>query len=73
MPGVAAHEHQPVPPDFWFLRRGDGGWEIGPYERGRYRLRCRYPTEAEATAALFHILARPPRPGPAGGYERMAP
>ncbi|ATO15627.1 hypothetical protein CO540_18785 [Micromonospora sp. WMMA2032] len=52
-----AHEHQPVPPDFWFLRPGDGGWEIGPYERGRYKLWRRYATEAEASAALFHILA----------------
>ncbi|MFI7306742.1 hypothetical protein ACIBM8_26290 [Micromonospora aurantiaca] len=58
-----AHEQQPVPPDFWFLRPGDEGWEIGPYERGRYKLWRRCPTEAEAVDALHRILVGRPAGG----------
>ncbi|SBT50307.1 hypothetical protein [Micromonospora auratinigra] len=57
------HEHQPVPPDFWFLRRSPGGgWEIGSYERGRYEVRMAFGTEAEACAALYTVLTGRPAP-----------
>ena len=57
------HEHVPVPPDFWFLRRSPGGgWEIGPYERGTYDVRERFDTEAEACARLYTSLTGRPAP-----------
>ncbi|MFG3710746.1 hypothetical protein [Micromonospora sp. NPDC047730] len=55
------HEHVPVPPDFWFLRRSSGGrWEIGAYERGRYDVRLVFDTEAEACAGLWRALTGRP-------------
>ncbi|MER7416798.1 hypothetical protein ABT346_08435 [Micromonospora peucetia] len=57
------HEHVPVPPDFWFLRRSPGGrWEIGAYERGRYDVRLVFDTEEEACAALWRALTGRPAP-----------
>ncbi|MFY1685818.1 hypothetical protein [Micromonospora sp.] len=51
------HEHVPLPPDFWFLRRcADGRWEIGAYERGVYDVRLTYDTEQEACAGLWRAL-----------------
>ncbi|MFI7210460.1 hypothetical protein [Micromonospora maritima] len=57
------HEHVPVPPDFWFLRRAAAeGWEIGLYERGTYDVRQRFATEEEACAGLFRALTGRPAP-----------
>ena len=57
------HEHVPVPPDFWFLRRSPrGGWEIGLYERGVYDIRQRFDTEEEASAGLWTALTGRPAP-----------
>ncbi|OKI67848.1 hypothetical protein [Micromonospora sp. CB01531] len=57
------HEHVPVPPDFWFLRRSPGGgWEIGLYERGTYDVRERFDTEEEAGDGLWTALTGRPAP-----------
>ncbi|GGM43148.1 hypothetical protein GCM10011608_29810 [Micromonospora sonchi] len=56
------HEHVPVPPDFWFLRRGPDGWEIGPYERGHYEVRQVFATEPAACAGLWTALTGRPAP-----------
>ncbi|MGC4886131.1 hypothetical protein [Micromonospora sp. NBC_01392] len=57
------HEHVPVPPDFWFLRRARaGGWEIGAYERGTYDVRQRFDTEEEAGDGLWRALTGRPAP-----------
>ena len=51
------HEREPIPPDFWFLRRdARGRWEVGPYERGSYDVRAVFDSEADACAALFRAL-----------------
>lgn len=48
------HEPAPTPPDFLFLRQApDGAWETGAYERGRYEVIARHPSE---TAACRHLL-----------------
>ena len=46
----------PIPTDFWFLRPGPGGWEIGSYERGRYDVREMLDTEDDACDRLYAIL-----------------
>ncbi|GAB3948897.1 hypothetical protein [Micromonospora vulcania] len=57
------HEHAPVPPDFWFLRRSSGtGWEVGAYERGTYDVRQVFDTEQEACALLWRALTGRPAP-----------
>ncbi|BCJ59243.1 hypothetical protein [Micromonospora endophytica] len=56
------HEHVPVPPDFWFLRRSTEGWEIGAYERGHYDVRQVFATEAAACAGLWTALTGRPAP-----------
>ncbi|MEV4479928.1 hypothetical protein AB0K04_12970 [Micromonospora coxensis] len=57
------HEHVPLPPDFWFLRRSaGGGWEIGLYERGTYDVRFGFDTEEEACAGLWRALTGRPAP-----------
>lgn len=54
LPGV--HDSTPLPTDFWFLRPSVNGWEIGPYERGRFDVRETLPTEAAACARFHEIL-----------------
>ncbi|MEU5939149.1 hypothetical protein ABZ807_08140 [Micromonospora sp. NPDC047548] len=57
------HEHVPVPPDFWFLRRSSGGrWEIGLYERGTRDVRQVFDTEEQACAGLWRALTGRPAP-----------
>ncbi|XTZ13598.1 hypothetical protein ACQSSU_18935 [Micromonospora echinospora] len=57
------HEHVPLPPDFWFLRRApDGRWEIGLYERGVHDVRETHDTEDAACRALHQALTGRPAP-----------
>lgn len=57
------HEHVPVPPDFWFLRRSSGGgWEIGLYERGVDDVRQVFDSEEAACAGLWTALTARPAP-----------
>ncbi|WP_405114811.1 hypothetical protein OG559_10815 [Micromonospora sp. NBC_01405] len=57
------HEHVPVPPDFWFLRRSpDGRWEIGLYERGVHDVRQAYDSEQAAAGGLYAALTGRPAP-----------
>ncbi|MFE7134474.1 hypothetical protein ACFVIM_26805 [Streptomyces sp. NPDC057638] len=51
------HDPTPTPPDFLFLRRsGDGGWEVGAYERGAHQVIARYGNESTACAHLLKLL-----------------
>ncbi|SCG61813.1 hypothetical protein [Micromonospora coxensis] len=60
---AGVHEHVPLPPDFWFLRRSaDGRWEIGAYERGVYDVRQTFDTEEDACGGLWHALTGRPVP-----------
>jgi hypothetical protein len=61
---AGVHEHVPVPPDFWFLRRAanGGGWEIGLYERGVHDVRQSFDTEEAACAGLYRALTGRPAP-----------
>ncbi|MEU4342369.1 hypothetical protein AB0H00_14050 [Nocardia sp. NPDC023852] len=55
IPGT--HTHDPLPTDFWFLRKGArGDWEVGAYERGKYDVRERFDTEPDAAAWLYRTL-----------------
>lgn len=53
---AGAHESRPVPTDFWFVRAGPAGWEVGSYERGTYEVRRSCLTVAEAGAFLQSVL-----------------
>ncbi|MGA8116412.1 MAG: hypothetical protein WCA46_22385 [Actinocatenispora sp.] len=59
---AGVHEPTPLPVDFWFLRPGGGGWQIGPYERGEYVVREVLATEGAACARLYEILTGRPAP-----------
>ncbi|MFJ8254671.1 hypothetical protein [Streptomyces sp. NPDC094466] len=51
------HEPVPTPPDFLFVRRGEGGgWETGAFERGAYEVLAQHPDEAAACAHLLSLL-----------------
>lgn len=51
------HEPAPTPPDFLFLRKSsEGVWETGAYERGRYEVIARHPSEAAACRHLLGLL-----------------
>ncbi|WP_055544166.1 hypothetical protein [Streptomyces kanamyceticus] len=51
------HEPVPTPPDFWYLRRVEGGaWEIGVFERGAHHPVTRHTDEATACADLLGRL-----------------
>ncbi|WP_199442325.1 hypothetical protein [Umezawaea beigongshangensis] len=54
------HEQVPVPPDFYFLRPGGPGWEVGVYERGRYEVIDRLADEGDACASFYRHLVRRP-------------
>ncbi|MFG1796755.1 hypothetical protein [Nocardia sp. NPDC049149] len=54
IPGI--HSHDQLPTDFWFLRPGSGGWEVGAFERGTYDVRERFRAESDATAWLYRAL-----------------
>lgn len=59
IPGV--HDADPPPTDFWFLRAGDGGWQVGAFERGVHDVRERFSDEAAAAAWMYRTLTgRPP-------------
>ncbi len=62
------HEPRPLATDFWFLRRGGQGWQLGPYERGSYEVREELVSEHAACLRLYQILTGRPVPpaGPGG-------
>ncbi|WP_158885125.1 hypothetical protein [Amycolatopsis anabasis] len=50
------HEHDIAPVSYYFLRRRQGTWQIGVFERGVFAVAGEYTTEHDACTALWTRL-----------------
>ncbi|CAM02237.1 hypothetical protein SACE_2959 [Saccharopolyspora erythraea NRRL 2338] len=51
------HDLPGSPEEYYYLRPGGGGWEVGVHERGRDRPSATFATEDEACGYLHGLLA----------------